>query len=207
MKYLLIASLILVLSATAGTIILQPGPTPGKDAFVFDGLRNNNFGDNPDLRISGLSAASRYFSYIEFVGLNEYIGQGHTVTSAELGLYLHSGSGTGTVSLFVVTSAWNESTITWNNLPSNEPSAFITNPYNPSTGWKTYNVATVVQDWLDGTKPHFGFLVRGNTGETFAAYYRSSDYGTASYRPKLTVTSPTMSIGSQSLGHIKAVFK
>ncbi|MCP4230271.1 MAG: DNRLRE domain-containing protein [bacterium] len=207
MKYLLIISLVLIIPAIAGTVTLQPGPALGKDAFVFDGLRNNNFGNNADLRVSGLSASSRYLSYIEFDGLDDYAGQGHNVTSAQFSLYLHSGSGTGTINLYIVTSAWNEGTITWNNLPSNESTAYLSESYNSSSGWKNYNVTSAVQNWLDETNPNHGFLIRGNTGETFIAYYRSSDFSNDTYRPKLTVTSPTMAIDSQSLGEIKATFR
>ncbi len=207
MRYFVIISILFSIPAFAETVTLQPGPDIGKDAFVLDDLPNNNYGNNADLRISGLSAGSRYLSYIEFDELDKYIGNGHTVTSAQLSLYLYNGSGTGTVSLFVVSSAWDEGTINWNNVPSNESPAFLTDAFDPSAGWKTYDVKSVVQDWLDTTKPNYGFFIRGNTGETFTAKYRSSDFGTETNRPKLVVTSPTMAIESRSLGQIKAVFK
>jgi len=207
MKYVLVLTILFSIASSAETVTIQPGPIIGKDAFVLDDLPNDNYGNNADLRVSGLSAGARYLSCIEFNGLDNYIGGGHTITTAQLSLYLHNGSGTGTISLFIVTSAWNENTITWNNLPGIEATAFITDTFNPTAGWKTYDVKSTVQDWLDGTKPNYGFLVRGNAGESFSSNYRSSDFTTDTDRPKLILTGPSIAVESESLGHIKAVFQ
>ena len=102
MKYIVLLLVFISIPAYSDTVTLQPGPNIGKDAFVLDDLPNNNYGNNADLRVSGLSSSSRYLTYIEFDSLDKYINQGHTATSAELSLYLYDGSGTGTVSLFVV---------------------------------------------------------------------------------------------------------
>jgi hypothetical protein len=207
MKYILIALVFSFVQVSGDTATFQPGPALGKDAFIIDDLPNNNYGNNGDLRISGLSSSARYFTYIEFEGLDSYAGQGHTVTSAELSLYLYNGSGTGTVRIFVVTGLWNESTITWNNRPNNEATASVSDSFNSVSGWKNYDVTSAVQDWLDQVKPNHGFVIRGASGDSFAGFYRSSDYTTATYRPKLKVTGPTIAVESQSLGRIKAVFK
>jgi hypothetical protein len=55
-----------------------------------------------------------------------------------------------------------------------------------TTGWKSFDIKTVVQSWVSGTYPNAGLWVK--EVNTSNARIRSNQYATASDRPKLVVT-------------------
>ncbi len=208
MRTITLLLLALVLVAGAATVTFQPDPTLGKDASVFDDNPDSNYGDSTTLVWGYGSNVSR--GYIEFVELNGPQYQGATVTSAILSLYVYAMNG-DTSNAFWVTpcySSWNESTITWNNRPAGTSPSYFCN-YPSGNGWIDMDITAIVQQWLDGTKPHYGMYMTNHTTSHDNDYLntRSSDYtADSTLRPKLVLEYYGAAIEEATWGQIKATF-
>ncbi|MFO1051172.1 MAG: DNRLRE domain-containing protein [Planctomycetota bacterium] len=66
------------------------------------------------------------------------------------------------VSLHRLLAPFAETTVTWQNQPAFDPLVVATACVgsNGGNGWKDFDVTALVQGWLDGTWPNFGFVVR-----------------------------------------------
>jgi len=174
--------LFLTVNCFAQTVlILQPDATAGKDAYINDIEGSTNYGT--DIRIgSGFDE-----DFGQFDGLIQWdlssIPVGATITSAIMELYVVVNYGGGTQVLTRITQSWLENTVTWNNQPI--ISGNIGNYATSGTGWKSFNITTAVQNWYSGSWNNYGLhMTTAEAGHDFA----SSDYATASLRPKLTIT-------------------
>jgi hypothetical protein len=163
--------------ASTQTITLQPDAA-GIDTGIESVFPTNNYAL---LAFTGIgnSASTIVRTYIEF-DLSS-IPADVIITDADLKLYQYNtiGSGNFTIGLYKVTSNWDESTITWNLQPTSSTNAEITN--NITAGaitWKSWDIDTLVQDWLDGTITNYGMMLK-DTDESLVntiAYFWTSDY-------------------------------
>ena len=175
--------------ATPQTITLQPDAT-GIDTGVESALPTNNYALWPLTGI-GNSASTIIRTYIEFD--LSLIPTNARVIDADLRLYQYDdlGSEDFTIGLHKVTSNWDESTIDWDPQPTSSTDAEVTS--NITVGavtWKSWDIDTLVQGWLDGTIANYGMLLK-DTDESSVntiAYFYTSDYTTdTTKRPKLEI--------------------
>lgn len=175
--------------ATQSTITLQPDAT-GIDTGVESALPTNNYALWPFTGI-GNSASTIVRTYIEFD--LSLIPTNARVVDADLRLYQYDdlGSEDFTIGLHKVTSNWDESTIDWDPQPTSSTDAEVTS--NITVGavtWKSWDIDTLVQGWLDGTIANYGMLLK-DTDESSVntiAYFYTSDYTTdATKCPKLEI--------------------
>lgn len=182
-----------VVSASSSTT-LQPGPE-GKDSFVFAMNGNQNYGSQTNLSAGGGTSsppASR--TYLQF-DLSS-IPPNTTLESANISLYYYGWYGPSDLSADLpiqkVTSAWDESTITYNNQPSFDasPVANLSVGNSGNYGWQTVNLTTLVQSWLNGSVSNNGLMINyANPPVNNAKDFYSSDYiADPSLRPKLVLT-------------------
>jgi Tfp pilus assembly protein PilX len=133
------------------------------------------------------------------------IPSGAVVESATLELYLFSSSGSQTdvVEAFPLTQEWVEGTGGTNAGASWDLYDGVTPWVTPggdrlpdavaaftagAVGWKTMDLATVAQAWLDGTLPNYGLVLASPTsGGNDEKHYYSREYADPSLRPRLTV--------------------
>ena len=137
--------------AAQSTITLQPGPAEGKDALVSSLFPDTNYGSDP-VCDAGNTTTAIVRSYIQF-NLSS-IPESARVIDADLRLYQFGtyGGDNFAVGLYKVTSDWGESTIDWDPQPTSSTDAEITS--NITAGaitWKSWDIDTLVQGWLDGT--------------------------------------------------------
>jgi len=164
-----VAACLVYQRGTSGTFI---------DSAVAAGQPNTNSGSvvslhsgtNGTLRRSGLQADL------------SAIPLGSTVVSATLALSVASVNGTGTVNIHRILAPWTENTLTWNTL-SFSPTIDASTP--AAAGTMSFDVASLVQQWLTGTYPNQGFVLEQDAGGSVV--YRSSEFGTLAQRPKLTL--------------------
>jgi len=180
-------ALILLSSETisADPVTLQPGPE-GKDATTLELDPNSNYGNYNSL-IMGCYGMAEYEAdvYIQF-DLST-IPEGSTVTYTRLELYCDYAPISRAFYLHQVTSSWSETGITYNNAPTCNPT-HITYTTVDNTGWFLWNnLQNLVQIWVDGSSNN-GMIIKPHyTGSDGADEFRSSDYPTESYRPKLYI--------------------
>ncbi|MEW6050724.1 MAG: SdrD B-like domain-containing protein [Candidatus Zixiibacteriota bacterium] len=110
-----------------------------------------------------------------------------TVNSATLWVYVFDIS-PQEVRVHRATSPWDEATVTWNNFAG----AYATDVFGTFTpdaiGWRSVDVTALVQGWLNGTYPNYGFLLE--EGPLGLAWYHSSEGTDPALRPKLVICTP-----------------
>jgi hypothetical protein len=175
--------------APGETITLQPGPE-GIDSGIESVVPNSNYGNLTYCDV-GNSAITIRRTYIKF-DLST-VPANAVVVDADLKLYHYGGPGTDdfTIGLYNVTSAWDESTITWNLQPTCSIDAEITSDITAGAiTWESWDIDTLVHTWLDGSITNYGVVLK-DTDEALInsiAYFRSSDYTTdISKRPELVI--------------------
>ena len=94
--------------------------------------------------------------------LSSAIPPGATLVSASLNLYVWQVSDQ-TVNAHRVTADWDEMTVTWNNFGGAYDAAVEASVLVDAGGYKTFDVTALVQAWLDGTYPNYGFLLEQGT--------------------------------------------
>ncbi len=186
----MLAALVLAAApAQATTIALQPGGALGKDAQLSDGGNAAaNFGT--DSRV-----ITNWAGNLLAIGLLEFdlsaIPVGATITSATLSLYheLNTQFTPAVYNAFRVTSAWSESTVTFNTAPTFDPVAVSSLTFSGAAGvFRDWSVTSVVQGWVSGTFANHGLWIEEvPVGGTATAYFASSDAADSSWHPTLTV--------------------
>ena len=118
------------------------------------------------------------------------IPKGATVGHATLKLCLVANLAPGRIhELRLVTSAWTETGVTWNNQPT--VSATVTDSITvPSTSQcVSFTVTADVQAWVDGA-PNYGWRLADQDELTLGIYltaYGAREYGAPGQRPNLNV--------------------
>jgi hypothetical protein len=188
------------------TVILVPDGAEGKDAWAYKGYLNNNYGTTTEMVVDGGFWTSNFL--IEF-DLSA-IPAGVTILAAELMLDLagvDSADPAAAFTVFRMVEPWLEGTgdfynsgdgATWNRSDGSTswtwPDAYdftkpiATTSVNPSyVGAHSWDITSLVQDWVSGSSANNGLVVTGNA-QTHGAWFTSSDKPTAEKRPKLTIT-------------------
>jgi hypothetical protein len=187
-------------SAPAGFIVLQPGPADGKDAQIFAGAPNVNFGNEPDLTVNYAIGHEADRPDLQNFGLMEFdLSSVATpfVVSAKLNVYhLYNDCYGMTFDLFRNTTPWDEQTIIWNTQPQRDATvvaSLLIDDHSHDT-YREWDVTGVVNGWLSGAYANNGLtLARTGVGVWNPwAYFESSDQTPANafMRPKLKLEVP-----------------
>jgi hypothetical protein len=176
--------------ASEQMITIQPDPSAGKDSSVNEYNPNTNWGTDTRLA-AGSGTADTCRAYIQFSLAS--LPDDAVILSARLGLCYHytSGSATAPIGAYRVLGAWNESTITWINQPTPATASEynVTVPSGVTDGFLYWYITNLVEGWWAGTIPNYGVVMKDtdeSTIEVWKAFY-SSDWSTASQRPKLII--------------------
>jgi RHS repeat-associated protein len=142
------------------------------------------------------SGSDKARSYLKF-DVSKFTGK--HITAATMSLYNYysatcSTSGAATEARRI-TSTWSSSTVTWSAQPSTTTSGAASNTghwgYSSScpAAWSNWNLQTITQAWADGST-NYGLQLRAatETDSTTWRRFRSANYTTSGYAPKLVVT-------------------
>jgi hypothetical protein len=204
-KALAISLAILVTAATvfAAELVLQPG-AEGKDSMLDRTRPTQNWGTYNQLMVN-FGAGSAVRGIVEFEGLSA-IPKGSTVNSAAIELYSRANSPRDYFGIYRVTAAWQEMTVTWGNQPAHFATAYA-KLLVTTTGVFKFDVKTLVAEWVAGTYPNYGFILKRDNEELPSwPYFCSSDHATQAWRPKITVDYTPSGIAPTSMGKVKALF-
>ena len=199
-----IAVLLTAGSAFAATLVLQPG-SEGKDSQLTSHAPTRNRGTRIFLTDNWGAVATR--GIVEFEGLSG-IPKGSRVDSAELQLYNSSGNNPNDLwGIYRCTAAWQEMVVTWSNQPGHFATPYAKTIVN-GRGYYKWDIKTLVQEWVAGTNPNYGFKIvrEDEPGLGNYPYLDSSDHTTTDWRPKLTVDYSPVGIAPTSFGKVKALF-
>lgn len=122
------------------------------------------------------------------------IPTGAVVTSAKMYMFAHYWNDNGGSDLWNIgrcTVAWDELTLTWNNKPATAGQYLATwqSPI-PVNTWGYCDIASLVQEWIDGASPNFGFQVLNYTEGNYRRNWsvRNRRYGDGTYASYIEVT-------------------
>lgn len=186
------------------------------DTFILSATPTTNYGTNALITIgdSSGSASAAYRTLLKF-DLSS-IPTNAKILSAVLELYEYAaydtaGTGSWSATLYSVLKNWVEAEATWNNYSAGNAwsvagcgAGDISSAIDSLTmdgtaaagfvSWSGSGLVAAVQQWVDGTSSNYGLLLAAPTAEFKGAaplssnLFRSSNYGTAGERPRLTVT-------------------
>ena len=173
------------------TLIIQPSQ---QDALLGEVVPDTNFGSDIYLYLS------QDFDYSE-IGEGPYVDDytaiqfdisslpvGAVISSAIMELYQIKSYGSSHDISWLRNTSWSEETVTWNSKPTTGD-IVVSATKAATEGWHSYDITTAVQNWFSGAWSNYGLTgVKSNGNETDYLEYRSKEYGTASLRPKLTIT-------------------
>ncbi|MBD3400568.1 MAG: DNRLRE domain-containing protein [Candidatus Coatesbacteria bacterium] len=209
MRYVLLAVVLLAGVCPASfEVTLQPDDDEGNDSWTAMSWPDWNDGDNTDFYVSD-SVEDPWYAFIEFRELDDYVGQGHTVLSAELWLTVFewvSLNYESQIWIAPVDADWEEMTITWNNQPGIYETYAVERSFEePEYGeeyFVSFDVQDIVQAWLNEDIPQYGIRLYDGYMQAI-----SSDSGYYVYRrPKLIFTLSGTNVINTSHGQIKALF-
>ncbi|XYI02416.1 thrombospondin type 3 repeat-containing protein [Sorangium sp. So ce1128] len=112
------------------------------------------------------------------------IPYGATVDSATFTTTVYS-SGTSEIRAHRIDADWAEPTVTWSSFANSYDPAIEATLFGVSSGAASVDLTALVQAWVDGVSPNYGFLLEEDPVALTA--YRSSEHGTVSNRPSLEV--------------------
>ncbi|MFK0113909.1 DNRLRE domain-containing protein [Streptomyces sp. NPDC091217] len=159
--------------------------------------------DYPDSQVSSQELKSGTYdggtdtarSYLKF-DVSKFTGK--HITSATMSLYNYysatcATSGAATVAKRI-TSTWSSSSITWGAQPSTTTTGMASNTGHwgytgCAANWSNWNLQTITQAWADGST-NYGLQVRAESESDSTTWrrFRSANYTTSGYAPKLVVT-------------------
>ncbi|MFF3381316.1 DNRLRE domain-containing protein [Streptomyces sp. NPDC002680] len=160
--------------------------------------------DYPDSQVSSQELKSGTYdggadlarSYLKF-DVSKFTGKHITDTNFALYSYYSSTCATTGAGTTVrrITSSWSSTSLTWGTRPSSSGTGAVNNlvPRGYSSAcpaaWSNWDIDTIVQAWADGAT-NYGLMVYGTseTDSTTWRRFRSANYTTTGYAPKLTVT-------------------
>jgi N-acetylneuraminic acid mutarotase len=159
-----------------------------EDSWVNQALMyaDTNYGSDTSLYNQQRTSQARR-ALIQF-GLTA-IPSGSVINSATLEMYATSATGNPQINLHRVTSSWTESGVTWNNQPSYD-AAIVSSLTSSGTGWKVWDVKSLIEGYLNGTYTNDGFLLKCNTETgttTMNKVFASRENSNTSQRPVLRI--------------------
>ena len=186
------------------TIVLQPDATEGLDARMLAVVPNSNQGTFK--WIAAYHNGSNVQNTVILFDVSS-IPAGSTINSAVLYLTVVSDYSVPydrdphRVLAGKVINNWQESEVTWNNRltgvvwtnPGGDYSGLYADEGGATYGDTSLETASLVQEWVNGTSSNLGYHLRDDIDwraegyEDSGGVYYSSDYSTASARPRLTI--------------------
>ena len=107
------------------------------------------------------------------------------VTSATFHIWV-ADANNQTVYVHRITAPWDEMTVTWQNFGGAYDPAVLTSFTPMYYGWSSFDITGLVQDWMNGTYPNYGFLIeQGMT--LIQIYFSGSEELRPDLRPKVEI--------------------
>ncbi|CAL9574712.1 hypothetical protein SUDANB95_04869 [Actinosynnema sp. ALI-1.44] len=179
------------------TIKLQPTATTGQDVQIWSDTPDRNDGSSYQLSV-GTDPWGKARSLVKFD--TSVVPAGAALSSAKLRLYydseLHTGANANVHEVRRVTSGWSEGSATWNSINAAFAEAGLstaTKQANASNVWHEWDVRNIAQQWVSGSSPNFGLMVKA-TDETLGrggAIYQAAEFaynGETAQTPTLVLT-------------------
>jgi len=169
--------------ATAQTITIEPSDDMYTDPDHSDAHPVD------ELWVANYDPSGHHERIMMMFELNDYMGQ--EIDSAMLNLNRFFGCPSGDpthTNFYNITAPWGESSWPENTHISHSTTVWANYVFN-ANGWHRIDITTLVQEWLDGTTPNYGFVIEAIPGNKFSKFY--SKEAASSVRPYLELFGAT----------------
>ena len=200
MKGLIVVVLISIILSTA-VFADTYSEYPSADTWIWAG--SGPWGSNWTLRTNIVSSFDQ--EIVMRFDLSS-IPPGSTINSAVLSAYRYDGDYPTALEcdIYRVTEDWVEATLV--DAIAHDTSVSYDQIIITGTAWYDFDIALLVQDWIDGTSDNFGIVFYGTGGTGSYQYFRSKESN--EYRPHLDIDySLAGSLEGDTFGGIKTVFQ
>ncbi len=169
-------------------VVAQTTLSPVNDAYIRSGENSGiNYGDDTELRIKATDNANNNRKTILQFDLSEI----DVVSQAVLRLYV-SQTKTVDISVYAITDDWNESTVTWDSIPT-ESSSIATSSVSNEGVYCEWDVSDLVAAEAEGDK-FISFLLADADMNATTVVFNSKE--ASSNTPQLVITGETESYTS-----------
>lgn len=180
--------LLVVLMVFLG-LALQPSLSQSQTQVTLnptDDASVNNWNNNATINGDTLYVSTNYDerSFLKF-NLSS-IPPDAVIINATLKLYRYQGNGNDTFCIERVLGDWNETSITYNTMPSTSPYACYDIPSGEGI-WDIFDITSLVQGWVNGSWPNYGLMLKDPSSDSIHHRYYSKDYSNSSYWPVLEI--------------------
>jgi hypothetical protein len=184
--------------ASDQTLTIQPDASDGKDSCVYEYMPDADRSTEVTVYAGGDSWAQPRYSRIYIQFSVSSIPSTAVIESAALGLKYSSSYSKNVqapIGVYRVTSAWNESTVTWNNQPTFNTTVVDTVlvPTSATGSFLSWDVTSLVKSWSSSRyirNVNCGVVLMDTDESTNEGWkeFQSSDATDATARPKLVIT-------------------
>jgi len=165
------------------------------DSYVSVDIPTQNFGDEQ------LVAIGPYNDILGFIRFNlSSIPSDAIIDFAELRLYATTVNDNESVVISRISTSWSESGVTWNNRPGGTLPVISSSPPG-SFEWWEINVKPIVDEWISGGEPNYGFHFESNSGLVMVGsreYTKKPElvisYTVPNAKPTIDVTQPSSNV-------------
>ncbi|MCD6417254.1 DNRLRE domain-containing protein [bacterium] len=178
----------IVVLAIVGIAVAQPITIEPSDDMYSD---PDHTGAHPtdELWVANYDPAGNHQRIMMKFDLDDYIGQ--EIDSAILNLNRFFGCPSGEpthTNFYDITATWDESSWPENTHISHGTAVWANYVFN-ANGWHRIDITPLVQEWLDGTTPNYGFVIEAIPGNKFSKFY--SKEAASGVRPYLELFGAT----------------
>ncbi|MCH5296100.1 MAG: RHS repeat protein, partial [Ruminococcus sp.] len=167
-------------------------------AYVDDAHPNTSYGYGSSTGYTGTIFVGSFGSgnYLSYIKLNELpaLNKGDIIVNATLNthLYINDFYDDMYISAHQVTSSWSQSTITYNNRPSNNSTVLDYEKITPKSSdvWHDWDITKIVKQWYNGTA-NYGIMLkplRDDDNYQCASFYSGSFPESQTPRPVFQLT-------------------
>jgi hypothetical protein len=173
------------------------------DATVLQGYPTQNLGNTTDMwagydeNLEPDGQIARSLVRFDLASLPPH----QSITTATLRVYLVTSwdypNTSRSVTTYRVTSSWSEGSVTWDDSPGYDGSAYGSRSIvHGAWGWYEFDVTNLVRAWYSGTDANYGVMLRGPEVSGSNASWRGFGTRESSYSPQLVIgytnTSPAL---------------
>ncbi len=176
---------------------LQPGPTEGVDAYIWEFTKTTNYGTDDETWV----ARGTNNTALALFGFNlGALPADAKILSASLSLLRQSGNDPDVpVTAHRITNPWNEDFVTWNRRDNGinwdtaggdiDSTVTATTRVGPAGNSRyEWDITSLVQDWTAGTHPNYGVALATALDGAFGERFFTSDRNEEDRRPSLAIT-------------------
>ena len=180
-----------------GSTTTQYTFTPDRDGIIEETTPDHNHADHDTIKVQ--NAPDDIEQALYHYDLSS-IPPDQRVVTATAWFYVDTEDPAGAVTLHPVTADWTEANLTWDAVGGKfESRAYGSFPPQPVPDmWVSVNVTALAQSWVSNPGSNYGFLLNA-TSVGVQSKYTSREFGTASLRPYLEVTTADAAVSPVSI--------